>query len=179
MSKIYRYQSGLGEISHLSLVDEILEIARYQISNDKSKIWFENLTCLWTNTNHPKVLQVKRGLPYGYEDDNFIAVSYSSEHTPGLEYDRHGRYTIISGSGTYVRRSKVRDEILYRVLRYASHKHVCRFWIDKECSPEKDSSEKQTTMDSMDVLYRRSRHSVGLLAVILETQTRSTFCKRS
>jgi hypothetical protein len=175
MSKIHRYRSGLGEISHLSLVDEILEIARYQISNDKSKIWFENLTCLWTNTNHPNVLQVKRGLPYGYEDDNFIAVSDSSEHTPGLECDRHGRYTIINGSGRYVRRSKVRDDILYRILRYARHKNVCRLWIDQECSPEKDSSEKQTTMYSMDVLYRRSKHPIGLLAVILETQDEVNF----
>jgi hypothetical protein len=103
MSKIHRYQSGLGEISHLSLVDEILEIARRQIPNIESKIWFENLTCLWTNRNHPKVLQIKRGSPYGHEDNNFIAVSYSSEHTPGLECGRHGGYTIMSGSGTYVR----------------------------------------------------------------------------
>jgi hypothetical protein len=170
MSKIHTYQSGPADNPHLSLVDEILEIASRQISNNKFKIWFENLTCLWTNTNHPKVLQIKRGLPHGYEDNNFIAVSYSSEHTPGLECSRHGSYTITSGSGTYIRRSKVRDDILYRILRYASHKNVCRFWIDKECSPEKDSSEKQATMDSMDILYRRSRHPVGLLAVILETQ---------
>jgi hypothetical protein len=47
---------------------------------------------------------------------------------------------------------------------------VCWFWIDKECSPEEDSDEEQTTMDSMDLLYRRSKHSIGLLAVIPETQ---------
>jgi hypothetical protein len=81
----------------------------------------------------------------------------------------------MSGSGSYVRRSKVRDDILYRVLRYARHRNVCRSWIDKECSPEKDSSEKQATMDSMDILYRRSRHPVGLLAVILQTQDEVKF----
>jgi hypothetical protein len=47
---------------------------------------------------------------------------------------------------------------------------VYRFWIDKECSPEEDSSEKQTTTTSMDAWYRRSRHPIGPLAVILETQ---------
>jgi hypothetical protein len=142
MSKIHIYESGLGEISHLSLVDEISKIARHQIPNDKSKIWFENLTYLWTNTNHPKVLKIKRGLPSGYEDDNFIAVSYSSEHTPGLERGRYGRYTMRSGSGKYVRRSKVRGDMMYRILRHARNKDVCRFWIDKECSPEKDSSQR-------------------------------------
>jgi hypothetical protein len=48
---------------------------------------------------------------------------------------------------------------------------MCRFWIDKECSPEEESSEKQTTMNSMELLYRTSRHAIGLLAVILETQS--------
>jgi len=53
--------------------------------------------------------------------------------------------------------------------------NVCRFWIDKECSPEEDSGEKQTTMNSMDLLYRRSKHSIGLLAVIPETQDEVNF----
>lgn len=121
------------------------------------------------------MLQIKRGIPDGYGYGDIIAVSYSSEHTPGLECGRNGRYTLIGPSGRYIRRSKVRDDILYRILRYASHQNVCRFWIDKECSPEKDSSEKQATMDSMDILYRRSRHPVGLLAVILETQDEVNF----
>jgi hypothetical protein len=138
MSEIHTYRSGLADNSHLSLVDEILEIARRQISDDKSEIWFENLKCLWTNTNHPEVLQIKRGIPNGYKDNNCIAVSYSSEHMLGLEFGRHGGYTIMSGSGTYIRRSKVRNDILYRVLRYARHRNVCLFWIDKECSLEKD-----------------------------------------
>ena len=102
----------LPNTPRLSLVYEILKIASRRVSNDKSEIWFENLTCLWTNANHPKVLQIRRGLPYGHKDDNFIAVSYSSEYTPGLECRRHGGYTIMSGSGTYVRQSKVRDDIL-------------------------------------------------------------------
>ena len=170
MSAAHKFHPEAEENVHFSLIDEILRIGNYQSPNDKSKIWFENLTCLWIDTNHSKTLQIRQGTAHGCDDGGFIAVSYSFKHTPGLESDRNGRYIIIGPSGGHVRRSKVRDVILHRILRYAKHKNVCRFWIDKECSPEEESSEKQTTMDSMDILYRTSRHPIGLLAVILETQ---------
>jgi hypothetical protein len=171
MSETHKTYPGAEENSHISLVDKILYVGHHRSPNNKSRIWFENLTCLWTDTNHPKTLQIRQGIPHGCDDGRFIAVSYSFEHTPGLECDRNGRYIIIGPSGEYIRRSKVRDVILRRILRYAKHKNMCRFWIDKECSPTEESSEKQTTMDSMDLLYRTSRHVIGLLAVTLETQT--------
>jgi hypothetical protein len=65
MSEIHTYRSGLADNSHLSLVGEILEIASRRVPNNESEIWFANLTCLWTNVNHPEVLQINRGLPYG------------------------------------------------------------------------------------------------------------------
>jgi hypothetical protein len=171
MSDTHRPHPEAEENSHYSLVDKILQIEHHRSPSDRSRIWFKNLTCLWTDTNHSKTLQIKQGIPYGCDDGSFIAVSYSSEHTPRLECDRNGIYIIIESSGGYVRRSKVRDVILRRILRYAKHKNVCRVWIDKECSPEEESSEKQTTMDSMNLLYRTSRHPIGLLAVILKTQS--------
>jgi hypothetical protein len=171
MSETHKFHPEAEENSHISLVNKILQIGYHQSLNKKSRIWFDNLTCLWTSTNHSKTLLIKQGIPYGCDNGGFIAVSYSSEHTPGLECDRSGRYTIIEPSGGPVRRSKVRDVILCRILRYAKHKNVCRFWIDKECSAGEKSSEKQTTMDSMDLLYRTSRHPIGLLAVILKTQS--------
>jgi hypothetical protein len=75
IAKTHRYHLGGEENSRLSLVDKILEIKRHCVANDKSEIWFEHLTCLWTDANHPKVFQVKRGIPDGYGYDNFIAVS--------------------------------------------------------------------------------------------------------
>jgi hypothetical protein len=175
----HKTHPGAEENSHISLVDKILYIGHHQSPNNKSRIWFENLTCLWTDTNRSKTLQIRQGIPHGCDAGRFIAVSYSFEHTPGLECDRNGRYIIIGPSGGYVRRSKVRDVIFRRILRYAKHKNMCRFWIDKECSRTEKSSEKQTTMGSMDLLYRMSRHVIGLLAVILETQIRSTICSLS
>lgn len=171
MAKTNKIYPEAGEKADLSLVDKILEIGRHCVPNNKSRIWFENLTCLWTDTKHPKMLQIKRGIPGGHRYDNFIAVSYSSEHTPGLECDRSRGYTVVEAGGRSRRESIVRDEVLTRVLRYARHNGLRRFWIDRECSPlEDDSEEKQITMDSMDLLYRESRHPIGLLAVILQTQ---------
>jgi hypothetical protein len=171
MTKTHKVHLEAGKTADPSLVDKILEIGRCRVSSEKSRIWFENLTCLWTDTRHPNVLQIKRGIPDGYRYDNFIAVSYSSKHTPGLECDQSRGYTLIESGGRSRRESIVRDEVLTRVLRYARHNGLRRFWIDRECSPlEDDSEEKQITMDSMDLLYRESRHPIGLLAVILETQ---------
>jgi hypothetical protein len=119
MSETHKCYPEAEENLHLSIVDKILQIGHHQIPNDKPRIWFKNLTCLWRDTNHPKTLQNKRGIPYGNDGDDFIAVSYSSEHTPGLECGRNGKYTIIGPSGKYVRRNKVCDVIFRRILRYA------------------------------------------------------------
>lgn len=53
----------------------------------------------------------------------------------------------------------------YVIERFRETQDVCRFWIDKRSSPAEDSDEKQTTMISMDILYPRNEHSIGLLAV--------------
>jgi hypothetical protein len=123
------------------------------------------------NARDPKLLQIIQGTPYGCREEDFIAVSYTSKHTLELECDRNRGYTVIGTGGRSRRKSIVRDEILTRVLRYARHNGLQRFWIDRECSPlEDDSEEKQVTMDSMDLLYRVNRHPIGLLPVILKTQ---------
>jgi hypothetical protein len=171
MSKTHEAHPEAGENSRLSLVGKMLEIGHHRIPNEKSRIWFENLTCLWTDTNYSKVMQIMRGTPYGSGERDFIAVSYASKHTPGLECGRNRGYTVVEAGGQSYRKSIVRDEVLTRILRYARHNGIRRLWIDRECSPlEDDSEEKQITMDSMDLLYRKSRHPIGLLAVILKTQ---------
>jgi hypothetical protein len=112
MSRTHKTHPEAEKNLHISLVDKILQIGHHQSPNDKSRILFRNLTCLWTDTDHPEVLQIKQGNPYGCDGGGFIAVSYSFEHTPGLECDRNGRYIIVGPSGGYIRRSKVRDVTL-------------------------------------------------------------------
>jgi hypothetical protein len=59
MAKTHKYYPEAGENSHFSFVEKILEIGLHSVPNDNSRIWFENLTCLWTDTRHPNVLQMK------------------------------------------------------------------------------------------------------------------------
>lgn len=98
-------------------------------------------------------------------------MSYSRIITPGLECDRTGKYAVTDTRGVYPRQTAIRDEVLARVLRYANYLGLRRIWIDKECSPQGESDEQQTAMDSMDLVYRRSRYPIGLLAVFLESQS--------
>jgi hypothetical protein len=171
MAKTHQYHPEAGKNSHLSLVDKILDIGLHSVPYDKTRIWSGNLTCLWTDANYLKVLQIKRGIPDGYECDGFIAVPYTSKHTPRLECGRSRGYSMIEAEGESRCQSIVRDEVLTRGLRYARNNGIRRFWIDRKCSPlEEDSEEKQVTMNSMDLLYRESSHPIRLLALILETQ---------
>lgn len=102
-------------------------------------------------------------------------MSYSWIITPGLECDRSGKYAVTETRGLYTRWTAIRDEVLARVLRYANYHGLRRIWIDKECSPQEESDEQQTAMDSMDLVYCRSRYPIGLLAVILETQNETNY----
>jgi hypothetical protein len=160
-----------GKNSHPTLLSTILDIARLHTPNNKSKSWFKHLSCLWINAASPNTLQIVKGTPYGNNDADYIAVSYSWTPTPRLECDRNGKYVVTGARGDPVRKSVVRDEVLERVLRYANHIGKSRVWIDKECSPQENLVEKQTAMNSMDLVYRQSRHPVGLLAVVFDDQS--------
>ena len=160
-----------GRNSSPTLISTILDIARLHTPNNKSNSWFKNLSCLRMNAASPNTLQIVKGTPYGNNDADYIAVSYSCTPTPTLECDRNGKYVVIRARGDPVRKSVVRDEVLERVLRYANHIGKCRIWIDKECSPQEDLVEKQTAMDSMDLVYRLSRHPIGLLAIVFDDQS--------
>jgi hypothetical protein len=64
MSGTHKTHPEAEENLHISLVDKILQIGHHRSSNDKPRILFKNLTCLWTDTDHPEVLQIKQGIPY-------------------------------------------------------------------------------------------------------------------
>jgi hypothetical protein len=171
MTEIRNADPDAGPSSGQTLVSKILDVGRLRALNDKSETWFKNLSCLWMNAGGPNALQIIEGTPDGYDDADYIAVSYSWTLTPRLECDRNGKYAVIGQRGECLRKSVVRDEVLERALRYAHYIGICRLWIDKECSPQENSVEKQTAMDSMDLVYSQSRHPVGLLAIVFDDQS--------
>jgi hypothetical protein len=171
MSEIRNAGPDAETSSYPTPVSKILDVGRLRALNDKSKSWFKILSCLWMNAGAPNVLQIIEGTPDGYDDADYIAVSYSWTLTQRLECDQNGKCTVTGQRGECLRKSVVRDEVLERALRYANYIGICRLWIDKECSPQENSVEKQTAMDSMDLVYSQSRHPIGLLAVVFDDQS--------
>ncbi|KAK6431493.1 hypothetical protein LTR95_012347, partial [Oleoguttula sp. CCFEE 5521] len=119
----------------------------------------------YTNT-----LEIWKKRPDSPETGKYVAVSYCWDPTPGLESNQAGEYSIKDARGSHFRYSKARDNVLTRTIRYARCKNVSRLWIDGECIPQVESEEKRTALDSMDLVYSRSKYPVGLLATFIETQ---------
>ncbi|KAK1811659.1 hypothetical protein LTR12_013960 [Friedmanniomyces endolithicus] len=118
------------ELDGSTLAARLIEIERFQAPNDKSTAWIKDLACLWISPNDMNVLQLKRRPLQSFEDQDYIAVSYSWKHTPILECNQAGKYRITGAQGERIRQSKVRNEVLLRVIRYAIHHKISRFWID-------------------------------------------------
>lgn len=155
-------------------IDQILDIASHQSPNEKSKLWSRDMVCVDVPNEGSNMLRVRKRSEYQRERD-YIAVSYSCTPTPGLEDTKKGSYAVLGSQGRYPRRSRVRDKVLERVFAYAKAKGVRRFWVDKECSPQRGSEEKPIAMDSMDLFYSGSRYTVGVLAIILQDQDEINF----
>jgi hypothetical protein len=115
--------------SYPTLASKILDVGRLRALNDKSKTWFNIFSDLWMNAGGPNALQTIKGTPDGYDDADYIAVSYSWTLMPRLECDRNGKYAVTGQRGECLRKSVVRDEVLERALRYANYIGICRLWI--------------------------------------------------
>ncbi|KAM3413579.1 hypothetical protein BST61_g11448 [Cercospora zeina] len=139
------------EHENSTLAARLLEIQEYQTVNDKSASWVDNLLCLSLKSRRNRVLQLHERPRGPAHCRRYIAVSYPWGPAPGLECGRNGGYSIerrLEGSSG---RNQVRDEVIHRVIKT-------------------DGEKLQTAMDSMDLVYRYSEFSVGLIAVILKSQ---------
>jgi hypothetical protein len=158
-----------GELDGTSLVDKMLAIQKgYRMKDNRSVTsdnWFRYLECLSKPPRKKKVLQLAEMDPENLDPRDYIAVSYSFEpahksldkHTLGFE--------IHDSEGTFIKNVKTRDLVLQRVLKYAKVVGTRFFWIDQECFDQKDPEQHQAAMDSMDLVYARSRHPLALLEI--------------
>lgn len=62
------------------------------------------------------------------------------------------------------------DEVLDRAVDFASSGGLRCIWIDQACLPQDESEEHQTGVQSMDMVYQRARHTVGLLGSSINSQ---------
>ncbi|KIW87768.1 uncharacterized protein Z519_11742 [Cladophialophora bantiana CBS 173.52] len=153
-----------------SLVSELLEIQKYQRNCPRDFTQVRSLKCLSPRQQTLKVPDptlFKVTLPE--DDGKFAAVSYVWNPS-AYENDTTGRYRIMPEHPGRPKRSKVRDVILDRVVRYTVSGNIPAFWIDQECINQSDEKAKIAAMQSMDIIYRRSQYPVGVLSTPVRCQ---------
>jgi hypothetical protein len=175
---------SLGDIRKrlsASICSTLLKIQKHQFSNAKSIEWISNLECL---SLPPKVGQKRRYGDNGelieipplkqvlrrrkinpwenFKERDYIAVSWVCSAEPG-EDDAAGSYLIDSRGGGQQVRSKVRDAVLKRVIKYASHFDKKLFWIDQICINQANKDEKEVAIQSMDLVYSLSETSLAII----------------
>jgi hypothetical protein len=159
------------ELNGRSLVDRILEIQKdYAMKDDRhdtSDNWFRRLQCLSVDPPGGKVLKRAVRGPENGEPRDFVAVSYSFKSADeSLNLSTLG-FEIHDWEDKSIQKVKTRDIVLERVLEYAKAVKTRFFWIDQECFDQEDPDVRQAAMDSMDLVYRKSRYPVALLEVVL------------
>jgi hypothetical protein len=142
------------ELGGLCLVDKLLQVQGHLRPNSKFSDWVGNLTCLSILPGNSKSFRLRQ-ISDPDRAKNYVAISYAWQTMPGEATD-FGNYAIEPAG----KPSRVRDEVLSRASKYARHVGV----TDRECIAE-DQEEK--AMNSMDLVYKRSQHPVGLLATVL------------
>jgi hypothetical protein len=146
------------ELGGLCLVDKLLQVQGYIRPNSKFSDWVQNLTCLSILPKNSKSFRLQQiSDPDGAK--NYVAISYAWKTMPEEAPD-FGNYTIEPAGKS----SRVRDEVLSRASKYARHVGVDYIWTDRECIAE---DQEEEAMNSMDLVYKRSLHPVGLLATVL------------
>jgi Heterokaryon incompatibility protein (HET) len=120
----------------------------------------------------PLVLQLTEGSE-NPSTANYVAVSYcwnqSDDDLPRREYPK---FVIEAANGR--RPNKAPRNILTRALRYALEYHVPFVWIDQECISQDDPTDKEIGIQSMDIVYARSDHPVGILNNIVTSEAVAT-----
>ncbi|KAM0718306.1 hypothetical protein Q7P37_006638 [Cladosporium fusiforme] len=161
-----------------SLVTELQEIAKHKGTTEKAHEWADNLLCLRLGKQSPTCfLEWTNHLLESEKKKKFVAVSWTWEAS-AHEADQWGKYSTESparggGRGKRMQRScekklEVRNCVLDRVVKYLKCRGIDLFWIDKACI-DQDSSNKAKAINSMDLVYKKATHSVGLLSSPIET----------
>jgi len=98
----------------------------------------------------------------------YAAVSYCNK--PSKHEDAtFGNYDVQDVQGNTIRSTTVRDDVLGRVIRFVQCRRLDGFWIDEECLDKDDATEKETAINGMDLVYRKSCMPIALLSTPLDT----------
>ncbi|KAI4209992.1 MAG: hypothetical protein LQ351_007099 [Letrouitia transgressa] len=175
------------------LVRQLLEIQRRTVSREKLEEWAERLRFLdisrvivksgcQSRRNYRKALnkadidlknrdiqiipltdRVSRKYPY-------IAISWRWKRQPSQDQREVEPKYWIQGRQQQFRPTKVPDIYLDRAIHFAKTRRIYLIWIDKECIDQENKKDKDKGIQVMDLVYRQSEISLGLLEVELQSQ---------
>lgn len=150
------------ELDEQMIVPHMLTVQGLKLAklNEKPRQWFKDLKCLSVDPAWEGTLRLD-ALPYGKE---YIAVSYCCE--PMEEFEKYPSKTfwihdVKNGS---IGKSATRDLVITRVLNYAKDQY---FWIAEDCIDQRNDEAKLLGRNSMDLVYKASQLSLGLLPTVL------------
>jgi hypothetical protein len=160
------------------LLHSVVDIYKaYKIWNDKSIQFWKYLRCYLPQNldtgggfQNPRP-SVQIPLELHSPGKGFVALSYRWEPAEG-ESDKKKKYRIASKMEEEL---KVRDIVLDRTFRFIRY-HQARgtmlpLWIDKLSIDQENTSERETAMQSMDLVYKKCAYAVGYLWTQLQSQT--------
>lgn len=157
------------------LVSELCAIQEHAELVEKAHKWAEDLLCLQYD---PQLGPRFRKMYNHALSQKFVAVSWTRK--PSEQEDgRSGRYSVQSTylhgtRETVTRRLYIRNSILDRVVAYLVARNLDVFWIDKACIHQGNSKKKAEAINSMDLVYKKSTKSIGLLSNPILTSNGAT-----
>ena len=80
------------------------------------------------------------------------------------------RFKIKAEGSPRPRPSIARGDVLSRAIKYAHSKEIQLLWIDQECIRQNDREDKEYGIQSMDLVYERASHPLGLLTTCIRKQ---------
>lgn len=101
---------------------------------------------------------------------HYVAVSWTwpSDQDAHAAVGAPANYVVKTGDGP--RGCKVPRNILSRASSYAAHYNLPFIWFDRECIVQEHPIEQWLGIQSMDIVYQRSSHPLGILQTVITTQ---------
>ncbi|PMD53098.1 uncharacterized protein K444DRAFT_619767 [Hyaloscypha bicolor E] len=159
-----------------TMMKRMLDIQECMAPGERSEAWARNLRLLHvpstntssTGTSPPPRIRLG-GMGEHPDETNYLSISYC--WPTGTDEDllrKNGGFDIETPNG--LRRSRAPDYVLSVAMDYARVHDIPFVWIDQECIEQQQLDDKEQGINSMDIVYRRGRRTLGILTAELTTQ---------
>jgi hypothetical protein len=162
-----KYLHFIRQLECLSVDESSREELVRPVGSLKPRSWSQRIT-------------LKRRKIDAFKEENYVALSYTWEGSDH-EDQSSGKYEVQTRDERQFFPSPVRDCVFDRLLSYMQAKDLSLLWIDRHCVKQKTCgkkgvcsharcNQKQDAIQTMDLVYKLSKHPVALLGMPIEWQ---------